>query len=807
MTQIKATAATTAHIIRRIYSGPWYKKVLVWIATFFISVILFLGAVDCNFLYLFGKSPGFNEIKNPIVNEASIVYSADSVLMGKYFNENRTPVTYEQISPILIRTLISTEDERFYEHHGIDFTALFAAAKDMMRGNARGASTITQQLAKNLFRVRTEYSTGLCGKIPGVKLLIMKAKEWIVALKLESIYDKKEILTMYLNTVDFGSNSYGINTAARTFFGTTPAKLNYEQSATLVGLLKATSTYNPKRNPRNSTARRNQVLENAFNNNAIIINGRQATRAQLDSLKATPLIVENETPESSYDGPAPYFRQYLREYIDKLCDMGLIEGYDSENRLDLDVAGLQIYTTLDTRIQKHAEEAVATQMAKIQKNFDNHWGNSPRWRDARGAEMPDFIEGIARRTPYYAYLSRKYNDNQDSIWAILNTPHTVKVYSYEGPVEKELSTMDSIRYMVSFMHTGFVAMEPDTRHVKAWVGDINFDNWKYDKVTAGRQAGSTFKLFVYAEAMNQGLTPNDRRLDSYVSYPDTTADGKPTRWAPHNADGVCSGENYTLRTAFAKSINTIAVKVGMEVGIPNIIKTAHAMGIESPLKDIKSLSLGSCDINLLELTNSYCTVVDDGKYNMPILVTLIKDRDGKTIYKAKLTDKQAIPQTTATAMLDLLTAGMRGFGGTIGSLWSWIGPFARYTSFGGKTGTSNNHSDAWFIGTTPKMVGGAWVGGEYRCIHFRTGQLGQGSRTALPIYGDFMKRLLSDPAFQQRYLVSFDPTKNKIINLDVPEVVKDTIADSLQNSPDMIVTDAETGLESSTTLEKDSLFN
>ena len=227
MIQIKATAATTAHIIRRIYSGPWYKKVLVWIATFFISVILFLGAVDCNFLYLFGKSPGFNEIKNPIVNEASIVYSADSVLMGKYFNENRTPVTYEQISPILIRTLISTEDERFYEHHGIDFTALFAAAKDMMRGNARGASTITQQLAKNLFRVRTEYSTGLCSKIPGVKLLIMKAKEWIVALKLESIYDKKEILTMYLNTVDFGSNSYGINTAARTFFGTTPAKLNY----------------------------------------------------------------------------------------------------------------------------------------------------------------------------------------------------------------------------------------------------------------------------------------------------------------------------------------------------------------------------------------------------------------------------------------------------------------------------------------------------------------------------------------------------------------------------------------------------
>ena len=319
----------TKKVFRKIYGGPWYKKVFVWIATVIVSIILLLGAVDINFLYLFGRSPGFKDIKNPVTNAASEIYSADSVLIGRFFNENRTPVKYNDLPAHLINTLIDTEDERFYKHHGVDFQGLFAAVKDMVGGHARGASTITQQLAKNMFRVRTQYSTGLLGKIPGVKILVMKAKEWIVAVKLEMIFSKEEILTMYFNTVDFGSNSYGIKTASRTYFGKDPQELTYEEAATLVGLLKATSTYNPRRNPKNSTARRNVVLTNLYEHGHLIIDGKKATRAQLDSIKAIPMTVSQKSLASNYDGIAPYFRLALADYIDDLCEKGLVEGCDS----------------------------------------------------------------------------------------------------------------------------------------------------------------------------------------------------------------------------------------------------------------------------------------------------------------------------------------------------------------------------------------------------------------------------------------------------------------------------------------------
>lgn len=309
-----------------LYCGPWYKKLVVWGVTLVLLFVLFLLAVDNNFLRLFGKSPGFEEIKNPVNSEASEIYSADSVMIGRFFSENRSPVEYKDISPIIIHTLIDTEDERFYHHHGIDFKGLFAAVKDMAGGHARGASTITQQLAKNLFRVRTQYSTGFLGKIPGVKILIMKAKEWIVAIKLEMIFSKEEILTMYFNTVDFGSNSFGIKTACRTYFNTTPDQLTYEQAATLVGLLKATSSYNPKLNPQNSTKRRNVVLTNLYNHGHLVINGKKASATQLDSLKAIPMIISTRKMDSNYDGIAPYFREALSNYIDMLCEKQLIAG-------------------------------------------------------------------------------------------------------------------------------------------------------------------------------------------------------------------------------------------------------------------------------------------------------------------------------------------------------------------------------------------------------------------------------------------------------------------------------------------------
>lgn len=744
--------------VGRLYGGPWYRKLLVWPCTLVLLFILGLGAVDCNFLWLFGHSPGFSDIEKPVVSEASEIYSADSVLLGRYFSENRTPVEYGEISPVLIHTLIDTEDERFYHHHGVDFTGLFAAVKDMARGHARGASTITQQLAKNLFRVRTQYSTGLLGHIPGVRLLVMKAKEWIVAVKLEMIFSKEEILTMYLNTVDFGSNSYGVKTAARTYFGTTPDRLTYEQSAVLVGLLKATSSYNPRINPANSLARRNTVLDLVYANGHMSVNGKRATQAQLDSIKALPTVLVSHTTESSYDGLAPYFREELVDYINQMCAQGLIPGYDAENRLDLYADGLTIHTTLDSRMQEYAENAVRKQMRVIQRRFDDHWGSTPPWQDRQHKEIPHFIEDLAKRTAHYKYLKERFPDQPDSVDHYLNLPHSVKLFSYDGPIEKEMSTMDSIRYMVRFMHCGFVAIEPDTRHVKAWVGDIDFKPWKYDKVTAMRQPGSTFKLFVYTEAMNQGLTPCDRRLDAYVSYPDTV-DDKPTVWAPHNANGYFTGAEMPLKSAFAQSINSVAVRVGMEVGIPNVARTAHAMGIRSPLHETKSLSLGSSDVNLLELVNSYCTVIDDGKYNMPIMVTKILDRDGNVIYEAKLNETQAIPYRSAYLMQTMLRAGLTERGGTTAALWSYIHPVLQYTEFGGKTGTSNNHSDAWFVGVTPKLVGGAWVGGEYRSIHFRTGALGQGSRTALPIFGYFIQDVLQDSHFG-KYRVKFAPPRD-----------------------------------------------
>ena len=748
------------HALRRLYAGPWYKRLAVWTATAIITILLLLVAVDINFLWLFGKSPGFSQIKNPVQNEASEIYSADSVLLGRFFSQNRTPVTYEQISPILVRTLIATEDERFYYHHGVDIAGLFAAAKDIVTGNPRGASTITQQLAKNLFRVRTQYSTGLCGHIPGVKLLVMKAKEWIVATKLEMAFTKEEILTMYFNTVDFGSNSYGIQTAARTYFGVTPRELNYEQAATLIGLLKATSSYNPRRHPEASARRRNQVLQNLYDHGGLILGGQKATQRQLDSLQALPVACIEHVEESSYDGLAPYFRTHLRDYIEYLADQRLISGNAANARLDLYADGLKIYTTLDSRLQHYAEEAAMRQMRILQQRFDDHWRGQVPWQDQYHREIPGFIENIARKTERYAQLQERFPDSEDSIWHYMNQPHPVRLFSYDGPIERNISTMDSIRYMVSFLHCGFVAIEPLTRHVKAWVGDIDFDSWKYDKVTARRQPGSTFKLFVYTEAMNKGITPCDRRVDSWNTYTDTIR-GMSKRWIPRNANGYYSGANMTLKRAFAQSVNSIAVKLAYEVGIHDVATTAHRMGITSPLEELPALSLGASDVSLLELVNAYCTVVADGRYNMPLLITRIVDRDGHVIYENSLNEQQAIPYRSAFLMQQMLRGGLTEPGGTSAALWQYIHPVLGKADFGGKTGTSNNHSDAWYIGITPHLVAGGWVGGEYRSIHFRTGALGQGSRTALPIYGNFIAKVLQDHRFSH-YCAHFAPPRNEL---------------------------------------------
>ena len=592
---------------KSLYQGrTWYTKTFIAFVSFIVFLFLYLGAVDINLFWLFGKSPGyFSGIMDPPSNQASEIYSADGKLIGKFFNENRSPVKYEEINPAFFKALIATEDERYYKRPrglAIDPVGIFSAMKDaVLHHDGRGASTISQQLAKNMFRVRSQYSTGLLGKIPGLKILIVKSKEWIIATKLETVYNKKEIITMYANTVDFGNNAYGIKTASKTYFGTTPDSLSTQNCAVLVGMLKATTMYNPKTNPENSLRRRNTVLNNMYKHNDL-------TRAECDSLKDTPIKLHFKV-EENYDGQAMYFREAIAEYLKPWCE---------ENVYDLYSSGLKIYTTIYTRMQKYAEQAATKQMKQVQQNFNNHWSISRKqsknwlpqspWRDENGKEIPGFIDQIARRQPFYKLLESKYSNHPDSIrYYYKEWVHPVKLFDYDrGTIVKNMTSEDSIKYMVTFMHCAMVAMEPQTGAVKAWVGDIDFKSWKYDKVTAERQPGSTFKLFVYTEAMNQGLTPCDKRRDEYISM--EVFDKKKnemTTWTPTNANGSFSGDSMPLKTAFARSVNSVAVRLGQEMGIKRIISTAQAMGIKSPLDDTPSLALGSSDVNLLELTAAY----------------------------------------------------------------------------------------------------------------------------------------------------------------------------------------------------------
>lgn len=740
---------------KSLYRGKkWWFKLIVAVLTFLALILLYIILVMINFLWLFGKSPSAHEIMHPENPEASIIYSADGKVLGKYFDENRQSVKYKEINPAFFQALISTEDERFYEHNGVDFRGMIAAAKDAVHGHARGASTISQQLVKNMFRIRSDqkYGTGIVGKIPGCGIIIMKTKEIAIALQLEAFNEKDSILTMYANTVDFGSNAYGIKTAAKTYFNKNPEDLKIEEAAVLVGLLKATSTYNPRINPKTSLKRRNVVLDNLYSHRADMKKhfGKACieTKEQLDSLKALPIEL-NFNVESAYDGQALYFRQ-------------AVVGYIRENCPDLDPYkdGLKIYTTLDSRMQKYAEEAVTEQMKKVQQSFNAHWrGVGEPWRDEKGNVKAGFLDRVMRQTDAYKMLVARFPDQPDSVSYYLNRKHKVHLFDYDGGHDAEMSSVDSARYMLNFMHAGFVAMEPATGAVKAYVGNIDFKTWKYDTAEAMHQPGSTFKLFVYATAMKQGWTPSDARLsDTYIRMEVYDPKKKETSiWQPHNANGRFSNANIPLRSAFAQSVNTIAVKLGQEVGIGNVITTAHDMGIVSKLDNTPSLPLGSSDVNLVELVNAYATVANGGMHVEPVLVTKIVDRNGNVVFEANPAKNRALDEKSAFYMQKMLEAGVRDGGGTSQGLGAamYMGRFNGKIDFGGKTGTSNNHSDAWFVGVTPNLVGGAWVGGEYREIHFRSGRLGQGSRTALPIFGLFMNKVLSDAQLAPTYLQKY----------------------------------------------------
>ena len=779
---------------KSIYVGrPWYVKAFSAFASLVVFLLVYSVMVFFNVFWLFGKSPSISSIMNPKTSNASYVYSADGQLLCKFFDENRSPVKYEEVSPLFFKALIDTEDERFYDHSGVDFTGMVGAAKDLVvHRRARGASTITQQLVKNMFKVRTEYSTGLLGKIPGLSIVIMKTKEILLAFAIEARFSKEEIITMYANTVDFGNGAYGIKTAARTYYNTSPDSLTVDQSATLVGLLKATSNYNPKRNPQRSMKRRNVVLHN------MVLHG-DLDNATFQRLKNEPTAL-HFTVENATTGRAQYFRNAI-DGDEQL------KQWREEHNVNFYTDGLKIYTTLDSRMQQHAEDAVLEKMYEIQQRFNQRWGDDPCWVDEQGNVVPGFVESVAKKMPYHNVQASRYPTHPDSVTYYMNHKREMRMFKYEKRDGKvvassqimNISPMDSVAYMLHFMHAGLVAMDPRTGFVKAWVGDIDYKTWQYDKVTSMRQSGSTFKLFVYAAAMEQGLTPCDTELDEVFHWNVYNEDkGVMEDYSPHNANGNCTGNQMSFREAFARSINIVAVRVGKRVGFSNVRATAETMGIKSPLRpdnaneDKPAMCLGSMDVNLLEMVNGYCTVANYGKHIDPVLVTRIVktnphgEEEVIYDYMEVVNANKAISARAAFFMQKLLGAGLTDAGGTSQSLTDYVDPYTSTTDFGGKTGTSNNYSDAWFVGTSPNLVAGVWVGGEYRSIHFTSGSQGQGSRTALPICGKFFEKVWGDPRLRPLVTAKYVGLQVASSTLDCEQVVNDE-----PEEPDSTIVDEE----------------
>jgi len=695
----------------------------------FALVVLYLLSVEYNLLYLFGASPSLDRLENPRNDQASELYTSDGQLIGKYFEENRSPVSFKKISPKLINALVATEDVRFYEHSGIDPAAIVSAVYGSLQGDPRGASTITQQLAKNLYKTRTDNSKGVLGHIPVADIIISKTKEWLTAIKLEQRYTKEEILAMYLNTVDFGSNSFGIKVASKTFFHTSPDSLKTEQAAVLVGLLKAPTYYSPRYNPKNSTRRRNTVL-------AQMAKYKYITPTEADSLQKLPLEL-NYKVESHYEGPATYFRGAVAEYLNEWC---------KQNGYDLYRDGLKIYTTIDSRMQKYAEEAMEKQMRNLQHRFDNHWKGRNPWVDEKDKEIPGFIEETIKRTDYYHRLKKKYGNDTAAINRELNTPHEMKVFTWDNDsLEKRvvMSPLDSLAYYKHFLHGGMMTMDPTNGHIKAWVGGINFKYFKYDHVKqARRQPGSTFKPFVYVAAIDNGYAPCDKIVDKRITI-NYEEKGEKKSWSPTNADWEYTGAPMTLRRAMGKSVNVVTAQLTEKIGWETVVKYAHRLGITSPLESVPSIGLGPSDVSIYEMVAAYSTFPNRGFYTKPMFITRIEDRNGNLLHQFVPKQKKVLNTETAFLMMHMLKGGMEEPGGTSQALWEYD-LWKNGNQIGGKTGTTSNHSDGWYMGVTKDLVTGVWVGGEDRSIHFRTSQLGEGSKTALPVFGLFMEKLYKD---------------------------------------------------------------
>ncbi|MEZ0611289.1 penicillin-binding protein 1A [Fibrella sp. WM1] len=710
-----------------------YARGLAKYSLILLGVLVgYVFVLQTNFLWLTGALPDPEDLRNPKLNQASEIYSLDGQLIAKFYAENRTPIEYTDIPKHLIEALIATEDARFYDHGGIDPRAIGRVVFSF--GREGGGSTITQQLARNLFKTRRRDSDGFLNRIPVLRKVIYKSKEWLMAIRLENNFTKQEILTYYLNTVDFGSNSFGLKTAAKTFFNKAPDSLNVQEGAVLVGLQKATTSYNPLKNPKKSLTRRNVVIGQMAKYGYL-------TRAEADSISDLPLKTDY-TPENPYAGPASYLKNAV---VDFVTEWGNRNGYN------LYTDGLKIHTTIDSKMQQYAEEAVKEKMKKLQRTFDNHWRGRSPWTDEDGNELPGFIDSVARRTQRYKGLVKRFQIYPDSIDYYMKVKkQKMKVFDWNGSHWTEMTPYDSIAYYKRFLQAGMVAMDPHTGYIRAWVGGLDYDYFKYDHVKQGkRQPGSTFKPFVYATAIDDtafNMTPCDRIRDKPFRKP-YRENGEEKVWEPKNSTGGFTYSNMTLRRALARSVNSITAQLTDMVGPERVAEYAHKLGITSKLAAVPSIGLGSNDVSLYELVSAYCSFVNEGQYTKPMLVQRIEDRNGTEIESFKAERRPAISPESAYLMLYMLQGGLQEPGGTSQNLWSFD-LFKHNHQMGGKTGTTSNNSDGWFVGVSDKLVVGAWVGGDDRSIHFRSTDLGEGAKTALPLVGGFLEKVYADPKFR-----------------------------------------------------------
>lgn len=709
-----------------------FRKYVKWLWILMIAGIFCIFAcVGLAAVGAFGPLPTFEEIENPKSNLASEIITSDNKVLGKFYRENRTHTEYKDLSPHLVNALVATEDERYYQHSGVDFEALARAIFRM--GKDGGGSTITQQLAKQLFHEPAQST---------VERILQKFKEWVIAARLERQYTKQEIIAMYFNQFDFLYQAVGINSAAKIYFNTTPDSLSLEQSAILVGMVQNPVYYNPKRDTTRMKTRRNTVFYQMLRNDLI-------TQGEFDSLKQRPLTIKFSR-QSHLEGLAPYFREYLRAYMkDWVKDHPKPDGTEYNIYTD----GLKIYTTLDYRMQTYAEEAVKEHFSNLQRVFfkmEKGRQTAP-FHNVTSDQIGSLMERAKRRSNHYKSLKAR-GMSADSIDIVFNTPKPMTVFSWNGDIDTLFSPMDSIRYYKSFYQTGMISVEPQTGFVKAWVGGIDYKHFKYDHVKQGkRQVGSTFKPFVYATAIKQKHYSPCFTVPNVETCIEKGKFGLLDDWCPSNSDGEYGGE-YTLKYALANSVNTVTTYLMKQVGPDPVTRLVHEMGVKSDIEAVPSIALGTVDLSVYEMAGSYTTFANKGVYTEPIMITRIEDRNGVVLQEFSPQTNEVMSEEDAYVILDLMKGVTQGGTGTrlrgkwgsypndvvTGYPWTFENPIA------GKTGTTQNNSDGWFMGVVPNLITAVWGGCEDRSAHFGSITYGQGATVSLPVWALYMKKCYAD---------------------------------------------------------------